>query len=123
MTDSNDRYNQLCTKCGVGRYHETSLHDDWDGVLHCTNKACNHEVGRYKFNDNPPPKPKMVKLSPVAQTVLDAFNREARPEPHHQQEAIAAALRAAADQVLEDWNEETYDKLLAIATELEAQAN
>jgi hypothetical protein len=32
---------------------------------------------------------------------------------------LVAALRAAADQVLEDWNEETYDKLLAIATELE----
>jgi hypothetical protein len=31
--------------------------------------------------------------------VLDAFNREARPEPHHQQEAIAAALRAAACQI------------------------
>jgi hypothetical protein len=34
-------------------------------------------------------------LSPAAQAVLDAFNREARPEPHHQLEAIAAALRAA----------------------------
>jgi len=35
-------------------------------------------------------------LSTAAQAVLDAFNREARPEPHHQLEAIAAALRAAA---------------------------
>jgi len=28
-------------------------------------------------------------LSPAAQAVLDAFNAEARPEPHHQREAIA----------------------------------
>ena len=41
----------------------------------------------------------MPQLSPAAQAVLDAFNAEARPEPHHQREAIAAALRAAADQV------------------------
>lgn len=38
----------------------------------------------------------MNDLSPAAQVVLDAYNREARPEPHHQREAIAAALRAAA---------------------------
>jgi len=38
----------------------------------------------------------MTDLSPAAKAVLDAFNREARPEPHHQQEAIAAALRAAS---------------------------
>ena len=41
----------------------------------------------------------MTDLSPAAQAVLDAFNREAKPEPHHQREAIAAALRAAADQI------------------------
>jgi hypothetical protein len=41
----------------------------------------------------PPP------LSPAAQAVFDAFVAEARPEPHHQQEAIAAAIRAAANQV------------------------
>ena len=41
----------------------------------------------------------MPELSPAAQAVLDAFNREARPEPHHQREAIAAALEALADQV------------------------
>ena len=80
-------------------------------------------------------------LSPAAQGVLDAFNREARPEPHHQQEAIAAALRAAADQVVPhleepDWGAhndgycdiELYTdhqrkraQLLAIAAELEGQ--
>jgi predicted alpha/beta-hydrolase family hydrolase len=41
----------------------------------------------------------MIDLSPAAQAVLDAFNREARPEPHHQREAIAAAIRAAAYQI------------------------
>ena len=43
---------------------------------------------------------KNTALSPEAQAVLDAFNREARPEPYHQQEAIAAALRAAAMRTL-----------------------
>jgi hypothetical protein len=48
-------------------------------------------------------------LSPAAQAVMDAFNREARPEPHHQQEAIAAALRAAAGCVpKENWGGENY---------------
>jgi hypothetical protein len=51
MTDPDDRKDQLCTECGVGRYQETSIHDDWDGVLHCTNKECNHEVKRYRHND------------------------------------------------------------------------
>jgi len=40
----------------------------------------------------------MTDLSPAAQAVFDAFCCEARSEPHHQREAIAAALRAAADQ-------------------------
>ena len=61
MTDFDDRKGQICTKCGVGNYQETSIHDDWDGVLHCTNKECNHEVKRYKWKDNPPPKPEKVK--------------------------------------------------------------
>ena len=39
-------------------------------------------------------------LSPAALAVIAAYNKEARPEPHHQCEAIAAALRAAADQVV-----------------------
>jgi hypothetical protein len=71
-------------------------------------------------------------LSPAAQAVLDAFNREARPEPHHQREAIAAALRAAADQVVPElqsdptsWTQCAFlgvrEDLLAIAAELESQ--
>jgi len=131
MTDSDDRMGQTCTKCGVGRYQETSIHDDWDGVLHCTNKACNHEVGRYKSNDNPPPKPKMVKLSPAAQTVLDAgLGRDS------DRLVIAAALRAVADEVAPMAYENIWtdgrmlqyekqdpvrDKLFAIAAELEGQ--
>ena len=76
----------------------------------------------------------MAELSPTAQAVLDAFNAEARPEPHHQREAIAAVLRAAADQVVPENAEAVGDKhddaradqwmrirykLLAIAIELE----
>ena len=82
----------------------------------------------------------MTELSPAAQAVFDAFCCEARSEPHHQREAVAAALRAAADQVVPhleepDWGAcdnvhfdvELYrshhrkrSKLLAIAAELEA---
>ena len=66
MTDLDDRYDQLCTECEMGRYHETSIHDDWDGVLHCTNKECNYEVRRYKSMDNFEPEPdRVVKLSPT----------------------------------------------------------
>jgi hypothetical protein len=60
MIDNDDRYDQLCTECELGRYHETSIHDDWDGVLHCTNKKCNHEVKRYKSDDNPQPTQQMT---------------------------------------------------------------
>lgn len=41
-----DLLNQNCNQCGNGYYKETSIHDDWNGVLHCTN--CNQEVKRYK---------------------------------------------------------------------------
>jgi hypothetical protein len=80
----------------------------------------------------------MPELSPAAQAVFDAFCCEARSEPHHQREAIAAALRAAADQVTPeiyfaytgngDWdhgmearNDEVREAILAIVTELESQ--
>ena len=78
----------------------------------------------------------MTELSPVAQMVLAAFNHKARPEPHHQREAIAAALRAAVDQAVPEYREhypatldERYRKVsafdvrnrfLAIAAQLEA---
>ena len=62
-------------------------------------------------------------LSPAAQAVLNAFNREARPEPHHQREAIAAVLRAIADQVVpSDGSRRTREiraDILDIAAELE----
>jgi hypothetical protein len=60
VIDTDDRRDQPCTKCGVGVYAETSIHDDWDGVLHCTNKKCNHEVKRYKYEDNPQPTQQMT---------------------------------------------------------------
>jgi hypothetical protein len=76
----------------------------------------------------------MSELSPAAQAVFDAFCCEARSEPHHQREAIAAALRAAAYQVLPEMVNAVGDehddarreqwirirrKFLAIADELE----
>jgi len=82
----------------------------------------------------------MPELSPQAQEVFWAFNRAAsgKPDDWHYLPAIAAALRAVADQVspkewstIEAYNQ--YDqgvaaahvkhrnKILAIADELEAQ--
>jgi len=81
----------------------------------------------------------MSNLSPQAQEVFWAFNRAAsgKPADWHYLLAIAAALRAAADQVVppaleEEWRDrnqalpltkmvEIRLKLLAIAAELEAQ--
>lgn len=37
---------ETCSQCGQAQYQETSINDDWDGVLHCPN--CNHEVKRYQ---------------------------------------------------------------------------
>jgi hypothetical protein len=72
----------------------------------------------------------MTELSPQAQAVLDAFESTQFADHY----AIAAALRAAADQVVPEnttpWNStltpmisagEVRAKFLAIAAELEAQ--
>jgi hypothetical protein len=80
----------------------------------------------------------MSELSPQAQEVFWAFNQAAsgKPDDWHYLPAIAAALRAAADQVLpeeplyggnqrwmfeRDARQACRKKLLAIADELEAQ--
>ncbi len=80
----------------------------------------------------------MSELSPAAQAVFWAFNKAASGEPDdwHYLPAVAAALRAAADQVLpeeplyggdqrwmfeRDARQACRKKLLAIADELEAQ--
>jgi hypothetical protein len=78
-------------------------------------------------------------LSPAAQAVLDAFASEARPEPHHQCEALAAALRTASDKVIRELRGESEtenyvdtgvnrlllllvrDRFNSIASELEGQ--
>jgi len=66
----------------------------------------------------------MTDLSPAAQQVFWEFNRAAsgKPDDWHYLPAIAAALRAAADQVHHHWDGmECVDYLCAIAAELEAQ--
>jgi hypothetical protein len=80
----------------------------------------------------------MSELSPQAQEVFWAFNQAAsgKPDDWHYLPAIAAALRAAADQVLpeeplyggdqrwmfeRDARQACRKKLLAIADELETQ--
>jgi nitrate reductase beta subunit len=85
MTDPDDRDGQTCTKCGAGYYTETSIQDDWDGVLHCNNKKCNHEVKRYKSEE--------VFVSPKTQYILDAY--ESATDKY---KALAAVLRALVNQ-------------------------
>ena len=76
----------------------------------------------------------MSELSPQAQEVFWAFNRAAsgKPDDWHYLPAIAAALRAAADQVAypipDDCTADVFNRqlrirseILAIATDLEAQ--
>lgn len=110
-----DLAGQTCTKCENGTYGETSIHDDWDGVLHCSN--CNHEVKRYPR--------KMTELSPAAQAVLDAAMNTPKHWSYEQDICIlGAALHAAADQLREAYANEEYvdnvdDWLDDIAAELE----
>jgi len=34
--DSADMSGKRCDRCGRGKYKETSIHDDMEGVLHCS---------------------------------------------------------------------------------------
>lgn len=45
MMNKVDMKNRKCTRCGKGKYVETSVYDDWEGSLHCN--KCNHCVSRY----------------------------------------------------------------------------
>jgi len=80
----------------------------------------------------------MTNFSPAAQAVLDAYNAGfIRPVAVHHKPRIAAALRAAADQVVPEtappligtpfvrWDamDEIRAQLLVIAAELEAMPN
>lgn len=40
-----DNLKKKCKKCGKGKYVETSIQDDWDGVLHCN--KCGTSIQRY----------------------------------------------------------------------------
>ena len=48
LTEEVDHTGKTCTKCKKGKYGETSIHDDWAGKLHCSNKKCNHEIKRWQ---------------------------------------------------------------------------
>ena len=47
MMKKQDMKHQKCTKCKKGVYAETSVHDDWEGVLHCD--KCGHKIVRYRY--------------------------------------------------------------------------
>ena len=68
----------------------------------------------------------MPELSPASQAVLDAFTEDNSlhdwKHNHYNIEALAAALRAAADHVDHDWSGfNCVDALCEIAAELETQ--
>lgn len=70
----------------------------------------------------------MTELSPAAQAVMDAFHAEWPDEALKQDcKCLAAALRAAADQLINvEWSVEMWElrrEFHAIATELEAMPN
>jgi len=44
-----DMTGKECDHCHEGYYTETSIHDDLDGVLHCS--ECGHEVKRWRVVD------------------------------------------------------------------------
>lgn len=46
-----DMTGQTCEKCKKGKYQETSIHDDMDGVLHCT--KCGTKVDRWRAYKEP----------------------------------------------------------------------
>lgn len=45
-TYSVDMLGKRCRECEIGTYQETSIYDDWEGVLHCN--KCGHEELRHK---------------------------------------------------------------------------
>ena len=65
----------------------------------------------------------MTELSPAAHAVLDAANGACmyRPDPEDTRRAVAAALRAAADQMSYAGADEAATWLAQIAAELEGQ--
>jgi len=71
----------------------------------------------------------MTNLSPAAQATYDAFNRIGlynKPSFETDRKALAAALRAAADQVeqkLRGFSHEACQEIRAIAAELENFSN
>lgn len=40
-----------CEKCKKGTYQETSISDDWQGLLHCNNSNCRYEINRWQHEE------------------------------------------------------------------------
>ena len=41
-----DMLGENCQECKQGTYRETSIYDDWEGVVHCN--RCGHQEIRHK---------------------------------------------------------------------------
>ena len=41
-----DMLGNNCQECKNGTYHETSIYDDWEGIVHCD--KCAHQEIRWK---------------------------------------------------------------------------
>ena len=112
-----------CLRCGKGRYKVFDLNDDIFGDLRCD--ICRHHV---KLNQDLMAEP--TPLSPAAQAVLIAAEKQTDLDFRYAPQIAAAALRAAANQVVPvpikaQTSEEHWallgakNRLLAIADELE----
>lgn len=59
-----DMAGHRCLMCGVGVYQETSMADDWDGVLHCA--VCGSVTKRWINNSvDPITKPRYADLNEI----------------------------------------------------------
>jgi hypothetical protein len=87
-----DLAGQTCTKCENGTYGETSIHDDWDGVLHCSN--CNHEVKRYTREEPVEEPPKVIRV--CDQLFNESFVKEVAEELKRKALYIKGGLETAS---------------------------
>lgn len=46
LSEMKDMTGTKCKNCGKGKYKETSIHDDMDGMLHCP--KCGHGITRHQ---------------------------------------------------------------------------
>lgn len=88
-----DRTGQKCESCGKGRYKETSIMDDWEGVLHCD--KCGHRVDAYEKVELPVEEnvvtPEEKKFQDMVHDIAEKAWREL--PGYHKKEVVEALAR------------------------------